>query len=61
MGDVRGTWLMKEARGDSHPYDSTELRFWHPDQLCDVFERNVTLKWYTREDLELAKPTYTGE
>ena len=52
---------MKEARGGGHPYDSAELRFWHPDQLCDVFERNASLKWYTREDLEFAKPIYTGE
>lgn len=54
MGDVRRIWFMEEASGDSHPYDSTELRFWHPDKLCDVCEWDAALKRYTGEDLELA-------
>ena len=44
---------MEESSGGSHAYDSTELGFWHPDKLGDVFERNAALKWYTGEDLEL--------
>lgn len=61
MGDVCGLWFMEEASGGSHPYDSTEMGFWHPDELGDVFEGNAALKWYTCEDLELAQPTYAGE
>ena len=54
MGDVPGMWFMEEASGDGHSYDATELRFWHPGELCDVCEWNATLKRYTGEDLELA-------
>ena len=61
MGDVSGTWFVEEASGGSHAHDPTELRFWHPDQLCDIFERNVAPKWYTGEHLKLAEPVYAGE
>lgn len=58
---MAGKGFVEKASGGSHPDDSTELRFRHPDKLCDIFERNVAAKWYTGENLELAQPAYARE
>ena len=49
-----GTWFIEGVSGGGHLYDSTEMGFWHPDEVCDVFEGNAALKPYTREDLEIS-------
>jgi hypothetical protein len=52
------TWLRlaQEASGYRHANNSTELSFWHADQIGQLMRWNLAVQWDARQDLKLAQP-----
>lgn len=61
MGDMTWLRLAQEARGHRHANNSTELSFWHADQVGQLMCWNLAVQWDAGQDLELAQPFKTGE